>query len=76
MTKDTAICAFAINIIPLKPLPKWNKNKAIKKYGQEHLLNHFKSLDESHKKQLLEEINNIDFELVNSLYRTTKKETK
>ena len=48
----------------------------LKKYGQEHLLNHYDKLDDAHKKKLLEQINEIDFELVNSLYESTKKEIK
>ena len=52
-----------------------NNIKAIlKKYGQEHLLNNFEKLDDIHKEKLLEEIENIDFELINSLYEKTKKE--
>lgn len=45
----------------------------LKKYGQEHLLNHYDKLDDVHKQKLLEEIENIDFELVDSLYRSTEK---
>ena len=48
----------------------------LKKYKQEHLLNHYESLDEEHKKQLLDQIENIDFELINNLYDNTKKEIK
>ena len=48
----------------------------LKKYGQEHILNHFEELDETHKKELLKEIKGIDFELVTSLYNNTKKEKK
>ena len=48
----------------------------LKKYGQEHLLNHYDSLDEKHKKELLEQINEINFELINSLYKNTDKEPK
>ena len=48
----------------------------LKKYGQEHLLNNYNKLDEDHKKRLLEQIKEIDFELVNSLYESTKKELK
>ena len=32
----------------------------LKKYGQDHLLNHYESLDEAHKQKLLNEIKNID----------------
>ena len=48
----------------------------LKKYGQEHLLNNFENLDEAHKKELLKEIKGINFELVTSLYDSTKKEKK
>ena len=44
----------------------------LKKYNQEHLLNHYDKLDDVHKKRLLDEIENIDFELINSLYRNTE----
>ena len=45
----------------------------LKKYGQEHLLNHYDGLSEEKKKELLEQINDIDFELVNDLYNSTKQ---
>ena len=48
----------------------------LKKYGQEHLLNHYDKLDDAHKKKLLEQIDEIDFELANSLYESTKKDVK
>lgn len=48
---------------------KWT----LKKYGQEHLLNGYDNLDEKKKKELLKQINNIDFELIKSLYENTKK---
>ena len=48
----------------------------LKKYGQEHLLNHYETLDEMHKKELLNQIEKIDFELVNNLYHHMKKEEK
>ncbi len=46
----------------------------LKKYGQEHLLNHYDLLDEKKKQTLLEQINKIDFELVNNLYSSTKEQ--
>lgn len=46
----------------------------INKYNQEHLLNGFDNLDEKRQKILLEQIMNIDFELINSLYANTNKE--
>lgn len=48
----------------------------LKKYGQEHLLNHYEGLEEQKKKELLDEIENIDFDLITSLYGTTKNEIK
>ena len=48
----------------------------LKKYQQEHLLNHYEKLDDIHKKKLLEQIKNIDFELMRSLYENLKKEEK
>ena len=46
----------------------------LKKYGQEHLLNHYEELDEKKKETLLKQINHIDFELVNKLYDSTKEQ--
>ena len=46
----------------------------LKKYGQEHLLNHYNDLDEKKKGILLEQINKIDFELVCKLYDSTKEQ--
>ena len=48
----------------------------LKKYGQEHLLNQYENLDDVHKKMLLDQIESIDFELMQSLYQSTKKENK
>ena len=48
---------------------KWT----LKKYGQEHLLNGYDNLDEKKKKELLKQINNIDFELIKRLDENTKK---
>ena len=45
----------------------------LKKYGQEHLLNHYDTLDDKKKEELLKEIQEIDFELVNELYNSTKE---
>lgn len=50
--------------------------KTLKKYSQEHLLNGYERLDEVKQKQLLGQIENTDFELINSLYRNTKKEAE
>ena len=48
--------------------------KTLKKYSQEHLLNGYERLDEGKQKQLLNQIQTTDFELINSLYNNTKKE--
>lgn len=48
----------------------------LRKYGQEHLLNHYDKLDEMHKNELLNEIESINFELINNLYSTTNKINK
>ena len=48
----------------------------LKKYGQEHLLNHYETLDEKHQNDLLKQIERIDFELIQGLYNHTKKEEK
>ena len=44
----------------------------LKKYGQEHLLNHYNDLEEKKKEILLKQIKMIDFDLANKLYDTTK----
>ncbi len=46
----------------------------LKKYGQEHLLNHYNNLDEKKREILLKQIKEIDFELVNKLYDSTKEQ--
>ena len=46
----------------------------LKKYNQEHLLNGYDKLDENKKQELLKQIQNIDFELMNYLYESTKSE--
>ena len=46
----------------------------LKKYGQEHLLNHYNGLDDKKKEILLKQIKDIDFELANKLYDSTKEQ--
>ena len=48
----------------------------LKKYGQEHLLNFYDSLDERKQEKLLEQLSRIDYELINSLYEKTKEGIK
>ena len=53
-----------------------NIKAILKKYGQEHLLNHYEKLDYIHKKQLLDQIEQIDFALIENLYKGTKNDGK
>lgn len=48
----------------------------LKKYHQEHLLGQWEELEENVRKQLLEQLEKIDFALMNSLYEKTKKDLK
>lgn len=48
--------------------------KTLRKYSQEHLLNGYERLNEAKQKQLLNQIENTDFELINSLYNNAKRE--
>ena len=50
-----------------------NIRKTLKKYSQEHLLDEYEKLDGVKQKQLLDQIQHIDFELINNLYSKTKK---
>ena len=45
----------------------------LKKYGQEHLLMFYDSMDEKGKKELLNQIENIDFDLMQNLYKKARK---
>ena len=45
----------------------------LKKYNQEHLLNSYDLLDNNKKRELLNQIKTIDFELISHLYDTTKQ---
>ena len=44
----------------------------LKKYGQEHLLIFYDKLDEKKQNELLEQIDEIDFDLINSIYSRTR----
>ena len=46
--------------------------KKLKKYSQEHLLKRYDELNENNQKELLKQIENIDFELIKNLYDNTK----
>lgn len=45
----------------------------LKKYGQEHLLLFYDKMSDDQKEKLLNQIDNIDFDLMNELYESTKK---
>ena len=46
----------------------------LKKHNQEHILNHYDTLDDNKKKELLDQIFKIDFDLIDSLYKNTKNQ--
>ena len=48
------------------------RNK-LKKHGQEHLLLFYDKMDDAKKEELLNQIENIDFDLMDELYESTKK---
>ena len=41
-----------------------NIENVLRKYGQEHLIQYYKKLDEKDKKTLLDQMEKIDFELI------------
>ena len=50
--------------------------KTLKRYSQEHLLNGYEKLDSIKQKELIEQIENTDFDLINTLYNNTKKDVE
>ncbi len=51
--------------------------RKVKRYNQEHLLDYYEELnDDALKEQLWEQLQRIDFELIDNLYRNTTKEIK
>ena len=50
--------------------------KTLKRYSQEHLLNGYEKLDSVKQKELIEQIENTDFDLINTLYNNTKKDVE
>lgn len=50
--------------------------KKLKKYGQEHLLNRYKYLDEDKKDKLIKQIKDIDFDQAIELFNITTKSIK
>lgn len=56
---------------------KYNEAKKIlDKYNQAHLLSQYEKLDNEKKEILLNQIININFEQIKTLYEQTKKEVK
>ena len=47
--------------------------KVLKKYNQEHLILKYDEMNKEEKKELLEEIKKIDFDLINELYERAIK---
>ena len=54
-------------------IDKFEAESILKKYKQQHLISHFEKLNPKMQKQLLDQIENIDFELINSLYKKVGK---
>ncbi len=53
---------------------KFEEAKALlEKYGQEHVLKSYERLDEINKEKLLDQISQVDFEKMRSLYEQTKE---
>ena len=50
-----------------------NVKETLKQYGQEHLLLKYDEMDDNGKKELLDQINTIDFDLMKNLYEQAKK---
>lgn len=50
--------------------------KKLEKYGQEHLLNNYKFLDDEKKEKLIKQIKNIDFDQTIDLFNITTKSVK
>ena len=50
-----------------------NVKQVLKQYGQEHLLLKYDEMNEEEKNELLDQINNIDFDLMKELYENAKK---
>ena len=48
--------------------------KNLKKYHQEHLWDFYEKLEGKNKEKFLEQLKNIDYGLIDSLYKNTKKE--
>ena len=56
-------------------IDKKEGEEILKKYNQEHLLNFFEHLSENEQKEFLNQVENIDFKLIENLYSLTKTTT-
>jgi len=54
-------------------IDKQKAEELLRKYNQEHILNFFEELSDKEKQELLNQIENIDFEQINELYNLTKQ---
>ena len=54
-------------------IDKQKAEELLKKYNQEHILNFFEELSEKEKQELLNQIENMNFEQINELYNLTRK---
>jgi len=52
---------------------KQNTEELLKKYNQEHILNFFEELSDKEKQELLNQVENMNFEQINDLYNLTKQ---
>ena len=50
--------------------------KVLKKHGQEHLVEYYERASQENKKQLLKQIEKLDFDLISDLYNSTKSKNK
>lgn len=55
---------------------KEDAQKILEKYGQEHLLSQYDKLSDIKKKELLNQILNIDFTQINNLYNQTTQQVQ
>lgn len=58
-------------------MDKWQDTiELLKQYHQEHIVDWLKQVDELKRKELINQLNEIDFNLMTELYENTKKEIK
>jgi len=54
-------------------IDKQSAEELLKKYNQEHILKFYEELSDKEKQELLNQIENMDFEQINDLYNLTKQ---